>query len=64
VLDAENEGMKSAGLLEEIHIDLAPVLLGGGVRLFEHLGNQTIDLEIIRVIDAPGVTHFGYRIIK
>jgi dihydrofolate reductase len=53
-----------AGLLDEIHLDLAPVLLGGGVRLFEQVGNQPIDLECIRVIDAPGVTHLGFRVVK
>jgi len=53
-----------AGLLDEIHIDLAPVLLGEGIRLFEHLGAQPIDLERIRLVEAPGVTHLGFRIIK
>ena len=53
-----------AGLLDEIHIDLAPVLLGAGIRLFEHLGAESIELERLRVIEAPGVTHLGYRIVK
>lgn len=53
-----------AGLLDEIRIDLAPVLLGGGVRLFDHLGITPLDLEILRVVDAPGVTHLRYRIIQ
>jgi dihydrofolate reductase len=53
-----------AGLLDEIHLDLAPVLLGGGVRLFEDLGNKPIDLETIQVIDAPGVTHLTFRVVK
>jgi dihydrofolate reductase len=53
-----------AGLLDEIHIDLAPVLLGGGVRLFEHLGTAPIELESTKVIEAPGVTHLRYRIVK
>ncbi len=53
-----------AGLLDEIHIDLAPVLLGGGVRLFEHLGTEPIELESIRVVDTPGVTHLGFRVVK
>jgi len=53
-----------AGLLDEIHIDLVPVLLGGGVRLFDHLGTGPIELECTRVIDTPGVTHLTYRVVK
>ena len=53
-----------AGLLDEIQIDLAPVLLGGGVRLFDHLGNAPIELERIKVVEAPGVTHLRFRVVK
>jgi dihydrofolate reductase len=53
-----------AGLLDEIHVDLVPVLLGGGVRFFEHLGNEPIGLESTRVIEAPGVTHLTFRVMK
>jgi dihydrofolate reductase len=53
-----------AGLLDEIHIDLVPVLLGDGIRLFEHLGSSTIELEQIRVVEASGVTHLGFRVVK
>jgi dihydrofolate reductase len=53
-----------AGLLDEIHIDLIPVLLGGGVRLFDHLGDETIELERTRVVEAPGVTHLAFRVIR
>lgn len=52
-----------AGLMDEIRINLAPVLLGSGVRLFEHLGTEPIELEKIRVVEAPGVTHLRYRVI-
>src|ERR671915_1348534 len=44
-----------AGLLDEIHIDLVPVLLGDGVRLFDHLGTGPIELQRTRVIEAPDV---------
>jgi dihydrofolate reductase len=53
-----------AGLLDEMHVDLVPVLLGGGVRLFEHLGTAPIELESPRVIEAPGVTHLTFRVVK
>ena len=52
------------GLVDEIHVDVAPLLLGKGVRLFDHLDIEPITLERIRVIAAPGVTHFGYRVVK
>jgi dihydrofolate reductase len=53
-----------AGLLDEIHLDVVPVLLGGGVSLFDHLGIGPIDLECMRVIEGTGVTHLTYRVIK
>jgi dihydrofolate reductase len=53
-----------AGLLDEIHVDLVPVLLGGGVRLFDHLGTEPIELEHTRVIEAPDVTHLTFRVVK
>jgi dihydrofolate reductase len=53
-----------AGLLDEIQIDLAPVLLGSGVRLFDHLGSGPIELERIRVVEGRDVTHLRFRIVK
>jgi len=53
-----------AGLLDEIHLDLAPVLLGGGVRLFDNLGTVPVELEIMRVVEGVGVTHLKYRVVK
>ena len=54
-----------AGLLDEIQVHIAPMLLGDGIRLFEQLGSQPIELETTRVIDSPtGVTHLRFRIIK
>jgi hypothetical protein len=41
-----------------------PILLGNGVRLFDKLGTAPIELESIRVIEAPGVTHLGFRVVK
>jgi dihydrofolate reductase len=53
-----------AGLIDEISIELVPVLLGQGIRLFEHLGANPIELECTQVIPAKGVTHLRYRVIK
>jgi dihydrofolate reductase len=53
-----------AGLVDEIYIDVAPVLLGSGVRLFDNLGTEPIELESIRAVGAPGVTHLGFRVVK
>lgn len=53
-----------AGLLDEIGIDLVPVLLGNGVRLFEELGIEPIALEIADVAPDVGVTHLRYRVVK
>jgi dihydrofolate reductase len=52
------------GLLDEIHIDLVPVLLGRGVRLFEYLGIEPIELERTGAIESPGVTHLSFRVVK
>src|SRR6266496_4475177 len=52
------------GLMDEIHVDVAPFLLGNGVRLFDHLNIEPTELEMIRVVEAPGVTHLGFRIVK
>jgi len=54
----------NAGLMDEIHVDVAPLLLGGGVRLFDNLAKHPIELENIRVVEAPGVTHLGFRVVK
>jgi dihydrofolate reductase len=53
-----------AGQLDEIQIHLVPVLLGSGVRLFDHLGTENIELEIIRVVDSPGVSHLRFHVVR
>ena len=53
----------NAGLMDEIHVDAAPLLLGSGVRLFDNL-DKPVELENIRVINAPGVTHLAFRVVK
>ena len=53
-----------AGVLDEIHFDLVPVLLGDGVRLLDHLSPEPIELESTRVIEGAGVTHLTFRVVK
>jgi len=52
------------GLMDEIHIDVAPLLLGKGVRLFDHLNIKPTELERIRAVAAPSVTHLGFRVVR
>jgi dihydrofolate reductase len=53
-----------AGLLDELEVDVVPVLLGGGVRLLDHLGDEDVQLEKILVVDTPEVTHMRYRVVR
>jgi dihydrofolate reductase len=53
-----------AGLVDEINVDVAPILIGGGVSLFNQLGTGPIELECTRVVEAPSVTHLRYRVVK
>ncbi len=53
-----------AGLLDEIHLHLVPVLLGEGIRLFESIGREPIQLEQISLTEEPGITHFRFRVVK
>jgi dihydrofolate reductase len=53
-----------AGLVDQIGIHLVPVLFGEGTRLFDHLGDNHIQLEVVSVVDTPPATHLLYRIVK
>jgi dihydrofolate reductase len=53
-----------AGLVDEISIHLAPVLFGGGTRMFEHIGSEHIQLETVGVIEMPEATHLRFRVVK
>jgi dihydrofolate reductase len=53
-----------AGLLDELQLHVAPVLLGGGVRLFEGLGPDDARLELATAVESPKVTHVRYRVVK
>ncbi len=51
-----------AGLLDELNIHVAPLLLGDGVRLFD--GSALPDLELVSATESPRVTHVKYRVVK
>lgn len=54
-----------AGLADELHIDIMPVLLGDGLRLFEGLDPESLRLERIAVVALPaGRTHLRFRVLR
>ncbi len=53
-----------AGLCDELDMDIAPVLLCEGTRLFEQLGSEPIELEPLKMLEYRGVTHLRYRVVK
>jgi dihydrofolate reductase len=53
-----------AGLVDELQIHLAPLVLGGGIRLLEGLDGGEIELEQTGVIESPAVTHLSFRVLK
>jgi dihydrofolate reductase len=53
-----------AGWLDEMQIHLVPLLLGGGVRLFEDLDPEGIELRRSSSIETPGATHLRFEVVK
>ena len=54
----------NARLLDELQVDIMPVLLGRGLRLFEHLDEEQLKLEKLEVIESSARTHLGFRVVK
>lgn len=52
----------AAGLVDELQVHIAPVILGGGVRLFENLGEPGPTFEPVRTVHTPEVTHIRYSV--
>jgi len=53
-----------AGLLDEIFLCIAPVLLGDGVRMFDYPGGTNVKLERLSLTSAPGATNLWLRVVK
>ena len=53
----------AAGLVDELELHVVPILLGGGARLFEGVSSKP-RLEPLRTVEAPGVAHLKYRVVK
>lgn len=53
-----------AGLVDEILISIAPILIGGGVRMFEKFGSREIELDLVETIGGPKASHLRYRVRK
>ena len=60
--DAINQYLR-AGLVDELALNIVPLVLGGGARLFEGVGPD-LALEQVRAVQAPGVTHVKYRVLR
>jgi dihydrofolate reductase len=54
----------AARVVDEVNLSIVPLLLRSGARLFDHLGTAELHLEQIRAVDAPGVTHLKYRVLR
>ena len=54
----------NAGDVDEIQIHLVPLMLGGGIRLFDQVDPERVELEATRVVESPSVTHLKYRVVK
>lgn len=53
-----------AGLADRLSLQIVPVLMGGGVRLFDRLGADGTELELVRQVQSPQVMHLQYRVLK
>ncbi len=53
-----------AGLVDEMTLNVVPILLGGGERLLDDAGGADTRLECTRVVEGPGATHLTYRVVR
>jgi dihydrofolate reductase len=53
-----------AGLVDEIHITLVPVLFGAGISTFAGLADRHVELEPFEVVHTPGAIHMRFRVVR
>jgi dihydrofolate reductase len=63
-MNPESQQCLKAGLVDEIMIHLVPILLGDGIRLFDHLGTEPIELKRTEIVSTGEITSMRFRIVK
>ena len=61
---SRHEAVSDGGLLDEMQIHLVPLLIGNGIRLFEDLDPEGIELRRTSTTETPGATHFRFEVMK
>ncbi|MEJ2860174.1 dihydrofolate reductase family protein [Actinomycetospora flava] len=59
---AAAQALLRAGELDEIALQIVPVLLGQGRRLFDEMPPEHVELDLVRSADGPGMVHLRYRV--
>ena len=57
------QSLFAAGVIDEVGLNVHPILLGSGSRLFDGVGSD-LKLQQLRAVEAPGVAHLKYRVVK
>lgn len=50
--------------MDELSVHIVPVLFGGGMRVFERITDEHVQLEVAEVVDTPTATHVRYRVVN
>ena len=66
MLGTQTAGISASelGLVDEVHVHIAPILLGDGIRLHDVAGGHRIDLELVNTARSGEVVSLHYRVIK
>ena len=57
-----DQQLLDAALVDELRIDIVPILFGGGTRLFDKFHRAPLELEQVKVTSSKDVTHLRYRV--